>query len=76
MFSQHVSTLAQLGRETRGRLQLGDSWHDCKPGAKELSFPVVVQFEGGDSYQGMPSGVPQKPPRMPALAAVTAKASG
>jgi hypothetical protein len=32
---------------------------------------VVVQFEGGDSYQGMPSGVPQKPPRMPALAAVT-----
>jgi hypothetical protein len=35
-----------------------------------------VQFEGGDSYQGMPSGVPQKPPRMPALAAVAAKASG
>jgi len=41
-----------------------------------VAHPVVVQFEGGDSYQGMPSGVPQKPPRMPALAAVAAKASG
>jgi len=36
----------------------------------------VVQLEGGDSYQGVPSGVPQNPPRMPALAAVAAKASG
>jgi len=35
-----------------------------------------MQFEKNDSYQGMPSGVPQKPPRMPALAVVTAKASG
>jgi hypothetical protein len=32
--------------------------------------PVVVQLEGGGLYQGMPSGVPQKPPPMPALAAV------
>jgi len=35
-----------------------------------------VQFEGGDSYQGTPSGVSQKPPLMPALAAVMARASG
>jgi hypothetical protein len=33
-----------------------------------------VQFEGGDSYQGMPSGVPLKLSRMPASAAVTAEA--
>jgi len=26
---------------------------------KSLKIRVVVQFEGGDSYQGTPSGVPQ-----------------
>jgi len=36
----------------------------------------VVQFEGGDSYQGRPSGVPQKLSRIPALAVVVAGASG
>jgi len=42
----------------------------------DLADLVVVQFEGGDSYQGMPSGVPQKLSRMPALAAVAPKAGG
>ena len=33
----------------------------------------MVRFGGGDSYQSMPSGVPQKLSRMPALAAVRAR---
>jgi hypothetical protein len=33
---------------------------------QSLKIREVAQFEGGDSYQGTPSGVPQKPPRMPA----------
>jgi hypothetical protein len=40
----------------------------------------LVKLQGSDSYQGMPSGmpsgVPQEPLLIPALAAVTARASG